>query len=51
MAGADLPGARQRFHDRDPAGLRWQCLPFEQVPAPVLYQVLALRSRVLTGAH
>ena len=46
MAGVDLPGAAPRFRARDPSGLRWQCLPFEQAPAPMLYQVLALRSRV-----
>ena len=32
--------------DRHPPDLRWACLPFAQVPAPTLYQVLALRSRV-----
>ncbi len=29
-----------------PSDLRWQCLPFPQLPAPALYRLLALRSRV-----
>jgi ElaA protein len=46
MAGADLPRHPQQPADPHPPALEWRCLPFAQVPAPSLYQLLALRSRV-----
>ncbi len=46
MAGADLPGKPPPAVDPHPPVLRWQCLPFDRVPAPMLYRMLALRSRV-----
>jgi ElaA protein len=50
MAGADpprnLPRNPPSAADPHRPGLDWQCLPFAQVPTPMLYQVLALRSRV-----
>ena len=47
MAGADLPRNLPSAADPHHApSLHWQCLPFAQVPTTMLYQVLALRSRV-----
>lgn len=53
MAGPDLPRDSRQDPQHNPprpadpdTGLRWHCLPFAQVPRPMLYQALALRSRV-----